>query len=83
MNHLVNPLVSIGKDFLLMEEGNIHEPLLVASSSSGMSTALAGKWTYLTTEPLMNTFLTELCITSLATVLSYQSSAFEIRRREE
>lgn len=32
----------------------------MASSSRGMSTALEGRWTYLTTEPLMNTFFTEL-----------------------
>ncbi|KAK4131708.1 DRMBL-domain-containing protein [Trichocladium antarcticum] len=36
-------------------------PLLVASSSSGVSTALAGRCTYLTTEPRMKTFLTALC----------------------
>ena len=35
-------------------------PLLAASSSSPLSTSLAGRWTYLTTLPLMNTFFTEL-----------------------
>jgi hypothetical protein len=35
-------------------------PLLVASSSSGTSTAAAGRCTYRTTEPRMKTFLTEL-----------------------
>jgi len=38
-----------------------HLPLLVASSSNGISTAVAGRWTYLTTEPRMKTFLTALC----------------------
>jgi len=36
-------------------------PLLVASSNKGVSTDAAGRWTYLTTLPLMKTFLTELC----------------------
>jgi hypothetical protein len=36
-------------------------PLLVASSSNVTSTALWGRCTYLTTEPRMKTFLTELC----------------------
>jgi hypothetical protein len=36
-------------------------PLLVASSNRGVSTEAAGRWTYLTTLPLMKTFLTELC----------------------
>ena len=35
-------------------------PLLVASSNKGVSTDAAGRWTYLTTLPLMKTFLTEL-----------------------
>jgi hypothetical protein len=37
-----------------------NSPLLVASSSSGISTAFAGRWTYLTTEPRIKTFLTAL-----------------------
>lgn len=38
-----------------------NSPLLVASCNSGISTALAGRCTYLTTEPRINTFLTALC----------------------
>jgi hypothetical protein len=34
-------------------------PLLVASSSNWVSTTAPGRWTYLTTLPLMNTFLTD------------------------
>jgi hypothetical protein len=37
-----------------------NSPLLVASSKSGTSTALAGKCTYRTTEPRIKTFLTAL-----------------------
>jgi hypothetical protein len=39
----------------------ISLPLLVASSNRGVSTEAAGRWTYLTTLPLMKTFFTELC----------------------
>lgn len=35
-------------------------PLLVASSNKAVSTEAAGRWTYLTTLPLMKTFLTAL-----------------------
>lgn len=38
-------------------------PRRVASSSSGVSTAAAGRCTYLTVLPRMKTFLTELCRT--------------------
>lgn len=36
-------------------------PRLVASSNRAVSTAAPGRWTYLTTLPLIKTFLTELC----------------------
>jgi hypothetical protein len=36
-----------------------NPPLLVASSKSAVSTAAAGKWTYRTTLPRINTFFTE------------------------
>ena len=36
-------------------------PLRVASSSNWVSTDPPGRWTYLTTEPRIKTFLTELC----------------------
>lgn len=42
-------------------------PLRVASSSSGVSTAAAGRCTYLTTLPRMKTFLTELCQRHIST----------------
>ena len=37
------------------------EPLRVASSSNAVSTADAGRWTYLTTDPRMKTFFTATC----------------------
>lgn len=43
-------------------------PLRVASSSNGISTALEGRWTYLTTEPRIKTFLTELCFQHVSTL---------------
>lgn len=39
----------------------MYTPRLVASSNSGISTADAGRWTYRTTLPRTNMFLTELC----------------------
>ena len=41
-------------------------PLLVASSNSAVSTPFAGRCTYLTTLPLMKTFLTALCLPSVS-----------------
>ena len=44
-----------------IEESRSFIPRRVASSSSGVSTAAAGRWTYRTTLPRMKTFFTELC----------------------
>jgi len=43
---------------------SLDSPLLAASSNSCTSTALAGKWTYLTTEPRIKMFLTALWSTN-------------------
>ena len=53
------PSASLSLRLYENDAGLCDSPLLVASSKSAVSTAAAGRWTYRTTLPLMNTFLTE------------------------
>lgn len=57
---LAVPLCLLLASFQVHRSNSSAIPLRVASSSSGVSTAAAGRWTYLTTLPRMKTFLTEL-----------------------